>query len=117
LKSQTKTGETYRALASRMVEGQVVGPFSYRGTRSDDPNDTIPHENRRVLRGLRVFAAWLNHQDTRSINTMDSLLSDEGIPYVKHYLMDFGSILGSNAGYPKEPWSGNEYATDNKGAL
>jgi len=47
----------------------VVGPFSYRETRSDDPNDTIPHQDRRVLRGLGVFAAWLNHHDTRSINT------------------------------------------------
>src|SRR4030095_2825704 len=109
LKSQTKTGETYRALASRMVEGQVVGPFSYRGTRSDDPNDTIPHENRRVLRGLRVLSAWLNHQDTRSINTMDTLVTEDGRQYLKHYLIDFGSILGS-AGYaPKEPWTGHEY--------
>ena len=54
--------------------GQVVGPFSYNGTRSDDPNDTIPHHDRRMLRGLAVFCAWLNHHDTRSINTMDTLV-------------------------------------------
>jgi hypothetical protein len=59
LKAQPKEGAgTYRALASRWVDGRVVGPFSYSGTRSDDPNDTVPHEDRRMLRGLRVFAAW-----------------------------------------------------------
>jgi len=100
---------TYRAMASRLVEGRVVGPFSYRGSRSDDPNDTIPHQDRRVLRGLRVFAAWLNHHDTRSINSMDTLVGPEGSQYLKHYLIDFGSILGS-AGYAaKEPWMGNEF--------
>ena len=111
LKSQPKesTG-TYRALASRWVEGHVVGPFSYQGTRSDDPNDTIPHEDRRVLRGLRVFAAWLNHQDTRSINSMDTLVSVDGRQFLRHYLIDFGSILGSAAYAKKEPWMGHEYA-------
>src|SRR5262249_985916 len=61
---------SYRALASRWVEGKVVGPFSYRGSRTDDPNDTVRHEDRRELRGLAVFAAWMNHHDTRSINSM-----------------------------------------------
>jgi hypothetical protein len=65
LRAQSRLADgTYRALASRWLEGKVIGPFDYRGTRSDDPNDTIPHEHRRVLRGLAVFAAWLNHHDT-----------------------------------------------------
>jgi hypothetical protein len=108
---------SYRALASRWIAGRLVGPFTYDGTRTDDPNDTIPHEDRRVLRGLRVFAAWLNHQDTRSMNTMDALVTERGVPHVKHYLMDFGSILGSNATRPKDAWSGNQYVIENKAAL
>ena len=64
-------------MASRYIAGDLVGPFSYEGMRSDDPNDTVPHEDRRMLRGLNVFAAWLNHHDTKAINTMDSLVDGE----------------------------------------
>ena len=117
LKPLTKEADgSYRALASRWITGEVTGPFSYRGTRSDDPNDTVRHEDRRELRGLAVFAAWLNHHDTRAINSMDTLVTENGVQYLKHYLMDFGSILGS-AGYgPKQPWQGHEYTIDRKEA-
>jgi hypothetical protein len=98
-----------RALASRFIPGSPVGAFRYHGTRSDDPNDTIPHEHRRELRGLRVFAAWLDHDDSRSINTLDTLVDDAGRKYIKHYLIDFGSTLGSATYGPNSPRSGNEY--------
>ena len=54
-----------RALASRFLPGRPLGPFRYEGVRSDDPNDVIPHQNRRELRGGRLLAAWLNHHDAR----------------------------------------------------
>src|SRR5262249_54272081 len=83
LKPQPKTPEgAYRAMASRFLAGELVGPFSYRGTRSDDPNDTVPHEDRRELRGLGVFAAWLNHHDTKAINSLDSVVSENGVRYL-----------------------------------
>ena len=102
----------YRALASRYIEGQLAGPFSYEGMRTDDPNDIVPHEDRRELRGLKVFAAWLNHHDTRSINSMDTLVEENGIRFLMHYLMDFGSILGSSGYSANEPWKGNQYYLD-----
>lgn len=108
---------TYRALASRWLEGKVAGPFDYRDTRSDDPNDTIPHEDRRVLRGLAVFSSWVNHHDTSQINTLDVLATEEGREYLKHYLIDFGSILGSRGDRPKEPWIGHQYTITHKEAL
>ncbi len=118
LKAQPKLADgTYRALASRWLDGKVVGPFDYRGTRSDDPNDTIPHQDRRVLRGLAVFSAWLNHHDTSQINTMDILVTEDGRQYVKHYLIDFGSILGSRGDRPKEPWIGHQYTIGHKEAM
>src|SRR5262249_40584135 len=85
----------YRAMASKLLQGTPLGPFQYHGTRPDDPNDIFPHEHRRELRGLRVFAAWLNHDDSRAINSLDILVEDKGRRYVRHYLIDFGATLGS----------------------
>lgn len=117
LKGQPKLPDgSYRALASRWLPGKLAGPFCYEGMRTDDPNDTIPHEDRRFLRGLRVFAAWLNHHDTRSINTMDSLVEQNGVTRLRHYLLDFGSILGSDGAGPKPPWSGHQHTIENKAA-
>jgi hypothetical protein len=104
----------YRALASRWIPGEIVGPFSYVGTRSDDPNDLVPHEDRRDLRGLAVFSAWMNHTDTRQINSMDTLVSENGRQYLKHYLLDFGSILGSDGNSAKDPRLGHEYTIASK---
>lgn len=88
---------TIRVVASRYLPGRPLGPFRYYETRSDDPNDVIPHEDRRELRGLRLFAAWLNHDDTRAQNTQDSWVEESGKHYVRHYLLDFGSTFGSGS--------------------
>ena len=48
---------TYRVLASKILKGTAKGPYSHVGIRTDDPNDLIPHEHRRDLRGLRVISA------------------------------------------------------------
>lgn len=88
---------TMRVLASRYLPGVPLGPFRYYETRSDDPNDVIRHEDRRELRGLRLFAAWLNHDDTRAHNTQDLWVEDGGQHYVRHYLLDFGSTFGSGS--------------------
>ena len=85
---------TYRASAGRMVPGKVLGPFRYAGTRSDDPNDLVPHEHRRVLRALRVFGAWTNLVDWKAGNTLDTLVDENGHTVVKHYLQDVGSSFG-----------------------
>jgi hypothetical protein len=98
-----------RALASRYVPGKVVGQYRYTGTRPDDPNDIYPHERRRELRGMRVFAAWLNHDDARSINSIDTYVEENGRRYIRHYLQDFGSNLGSGSTSAQQPRGGNEY--------
>ncbi|MFB3905285.1 MAG: hypothetical protein ACE15E_17685 [Acidobacteriota bacterium] len=100
---------TVQVVASYRLEGAIVGPFKYWGTRSDDPNDVFPHENRRELRGLRLFAAWLNHDDSRSINTKDTFIKQGELGYVRHHLFDFGSCLGSGSVRIQSRRAGNEY--------
>jgi hypothetical protein len=84
-----------RASASRFLPGTPLGPFRYEGTRDDDPNDVVPHEDRRELRGARLFAAWLNHFDAREQNSLDVWVDDRGRQYIRHYLIDWGDCLGS----------------------
>jgi hypothetical protein len=98
----------HRATASRIIRGEILHSFRYYGTRSDDPNDIIPHEHRRSLRGLHVFAAWLGHEDSRAINTLDVLVQEGSLRYMKHFLIDFGSTLGSASVGVNSPRSGFE---------
>ena len=89
-----------RMVASKWLPGKTLGPFTYQGTRDDDPNDVIAHEDRRELRGARLLAAWTNHFDTREQNTMDTFLSANSknpkLPgYVRHYIIDLGDCFGS----------------------
>jgi hypothetical protein len=99
----------YRVIASRAIPWPPVGKFRYYGTRPDDPNDIHPHEHRRELRGMSVFAAWLNHDDSRSVNTHDVLVKDAGRAFVRHYLLDFGSTLGSGSTQAQTSRAGNEF--------
>jgi len=98
-----------RVSAERLVRGADMGRFEYHGTRDDDPNDIYPHEHRRELRGSRVFAAWLNHDDSRAVNTMVVRNIENGRAYMKYYMVDFGSLLGSGTRFPNTVQSGHEY--------
>jgi hypothetical protein len=99
----------YRVLVSRFAAGKPLGNFRYYGTRPDDPNDIVPHEHRRELRGSRVFAAWLNHDDSRGVNSLDMLETTNGRAWIRHYMFDFGSILGSGTVFAQRHRPGNEY--------
>jgi hypothetical protein len=98
-----------RIMASLKVEGESVGPFDYEGMRRDDPNDLTLHENRRDLRALYVFFAWLNNTDARAGNTYDAIVHEGGVSFIKHYLIDFGSSLGSDGDGPKDARIGHEF--------
>jgi hypothetical protein len=99
----------YRATASLALPGKPLGPYRYYGTRSDDPNDTVPHEHRRDLRALHVASAWIDHDDSRAINTLDVLEDWKGVKYIKHYQLDLGSTLGSGSTKMNSARSGGEY--------
>ena len=101
-----------RVAASQYLEGQPLGPFRYHGTRSDDPNDVVRHEHRRELRGLRLFAAWMNHDDARAQNTLDTWVEMNGVRLVRHHLIDFGSAFGSAGRDVQPPSLGFQYWLD-----
>jgi hypothetical protein len=104
-------GRTYRAVATRLpeVRGALLGPYQMWGTRSDDPNDTVLHEHRRDLRGMFVFAAWLNVSNMRAVSTQDILATVDGVPRIRHYVVDLTKSLGSSMfSGPKMAWEGHE---------
>lgn len=98
---------TYRMSATRL-RGKDLGRFQYHGIRPDDPNDIYPHEHRRELRGNRVFCAWLNHDDSRAVNTKVLLDEEDGRRFARHYMWDFGSSLGSATLFADRARSGHE---------
>ena len=71
------------------------------------PTTCIPHRQRRELRGLRLFAAWLNHFDTKQRNSLDIYSGEEGAGHVVHYLIDFASTLGAGATGPRRATGGS----------
>jgi hypothetical protein len=103
---------SYRVVASKAVPGKPVGRIRFIGVRPDDPNDVVPHEDRRELRGYGVFAAWLNHVDAKAINSLDTLVTENGRSYVRHHLIDFGSALGSGGVRPADFYAGREYLVE-----
>ena len=101
----------YRAVALRVPSDGVslVGPYQLFGTRTDDPNDIVPHEHRRELRGLQVFSAWLNHTRMDALHTIDIVVQPPGQPpHIRHYLYDFSATLGSAITGPKAVWEGRD---------
>lgn len=102
---------SWRAIASRLLRGKPVGPFNWHGRRKDDAQDRVSHENRRELRAMRVFGAWLAHFDTKQHNSLDMYVEEEGRHYLRHYFIDFASTLGAGATGPF-PKANFEYAAD-----
>lgn len=112
---------TIRTLATRLLPGIVKEGFSWEGTRPDDPNDVIPHESRRELRGYYVVASWINQVDTKEGNTLDMFQLDSGSPtsrdadrfgHLIHYMLDNGASLGSGGVHPHHPRNGSENDLD-----
>jgi hypothetical protein len=102
LAKANKHGGLLRISASAWLPGYVIEQFQYSGIRSDDPNDVVPHEDRRELRAARVLASWIDHFDERQGNSLDSWISDvKGGPpdsspgHVVHYQTGTSAALGS----------------------
>lgn len=109
------TDGTIRGLASRFLIGKPLGAWPRTGVRSDDPNDLIPHEQRRDLRGAYAIFAWLDHVDMKADQTVDMFVKDPANPklnYVMHYNIDFGKMLGVFSEAGNQIFAGSSYAID-----
>ena len=106
-----------QVVASRALPGIPLGPFQYFGVRPDDPNDIFPHQNRRELRGLRVLASWVNHDDCGATNSLDTYIEQPDGGYVKHHLLDFGSCFGSGTIKLQSRRTGYEHVAEMKPSL
>jgi hypothetical protein len=104
-----------RAMASRWIDGTVLGGHRRKGVRADDPNDKIPHELRRDLRGAFSIYEWLDHVDVDESNFVDAWQPDPANPqchYVRHYVIDFGKSLGAMASFDHDLRRGYTYVLD-----
>jgi hypothetical protein len=91
-----RRGNQLRIAVNPRLPGRPLGPFAYSGTRRDDPNDVVPHQHRRELRGERLVAAWMGHFDVRQHNTATTFLTRRGERgYVQHFWTDFDDSLGA----------------------
>jgi hypothetical protein len=98
-----------RGMASRLIDGKILGGHPGEGVREDDPNDVIPHELRRDLRGLYAVFAWIDQPDLKEANSIDVFMPGR---YVKHYHIDFGSAFGTMAATKRDQRRGFQYAFD-----
>ena len=68
--------------------------------------------------GLKLFTAWMNHNDSDAVNTLDMYYTDEdGRSFVRHHLIDFGTIFGAGANDAHGRRVGHEYYIEFKPAL
>lgn len=110
----TKDG-TLRGLASLFLEGKPVGGHHRDGVREDDPNDHVPHQKRRELRGLYAFYSWVDLTDMKVDQTLDMYVEDPEDPkthYLMHYLVDFGKSLGAQTQSARNRALSHAYALD-----
>lgn len=99
----------YRSTASLYISGEILGPTAQTGTRKGDLNDTIAHEDLRILRALKVFGALVDHTGMRSDNSLDVFVTEGGAGFTKHYLLDFGETLGVHGLEKRRNWDGHEH--------
>ncbi len=89
-----------RVSATRWPLGIDLGPTPLSGRRADDPNDRVPHRDRRTLRALREVFAWLavGRLDARALR--DVYVGAPGRGHVEHVILGFGGALGAGAASP-----------------
>ncbi len=99
--------EGRRAAATRWPGGIDLGPTPIATTRPDDPNDFLPHLDRRTLRVLFFVTAWLDLRRLRSRNLRDVYIGEPGKGHVQHMLVGLDGALGADNFDEAVAWANN----------
>jgi hypothetical protein len=88
-----------RVRALRWPIGIDVGPTPVTGTRDGDPNDRVPHTERRTLRALKLALFWVGSTRLDRNALRDAYLGMPGKGYLMHWIVGLDDALGVNAIY------------------
>lgn len=90
------SGGRFRVSATAWPVGADLGPAPISVTRRDDPNDRVPHRDRRTQRALKVFGAWLKLSGIGPKKTLDAYVGPPGQGHVEHFLVGLDDALGAD---------------------
>lgn len=100
--------DALRFSATRWPPGPDVGRTPVAGKRGDDPNDRVPHEHRRTLRGLKLAGAWLGMTRFTPHDLRDVYAGPPGEGHLHHYVVGMDKSLGTESIIGKRPEQKNE---------
>jgi hypothetical protein len=100
----------FRISATRFPNGIDVGITPDFGTRADDDNDRIAHNDRRTLRALSVYGSLLAFDGFGVRRTRDVYVGPRGKGHLLHYVVRMEQSLGATSVVdplpPYHPFSG-----------
>lgn len=83
-----------RVAAMRWPVGIDVGATFGGLTTPDDPNDVLPHPDRRTLRALGTVTAWIAMSELRPGTLRDVYVGSPGQGHVQHWIVGLDGALG-----------------------
>lgn len=103
LARKAATAEGGRRVSATLWSGGVdVGVAGDYAKRSDDPNDRVPHADRRTLRAMKVFAQWIGWSQFSVKSTRDVYVGRGGEGHLVHYFVGLSRALGTQALHPED---------------
>jgi hypothetical protein len=87
----------FRVALTRWPIGLDVGPTPSSDVRADDPNDRVPHEDRRTLRALKLIFGWLGMTETDASVLRDAYVGEPGRGHLVHFIAGLAGALGADA--------------------
>jgi hypothetical protein len=94
--------------AVRWPVGIDLGPTPIGAQRDDDPNDHLPHIERRTLRAFGSLAAWLGITRLDPAMLRDVYVGEPDQGHVEHWIVGLDGALGVDAYFAALAWARNE---------